>query len=117
MNWGSILTLLITNGVTLIGGLYATRKKFQSSTKNKSSDIDVEKEGIYARYSQQLVDTLEKVRQERDTLNEKVNELQITVNKQSFTIDRQNEKIDVLTKSVDKLTKIIKERGIGIEET
>lgn len=116
MNLGSILTLIITNGVTLIGGLYATKKKFQSSTQNKSNDSEVEREGIYAKYSKQLFDTLEKVRNERDALNAKVNKLQMTVNQQSYTIDRQNEKIDALTHSVDKLTRIIEEKGIKIEE-
>lgn len=137
MNWGSLLSLLITNGLTLLGGVYATNKKFQSSTQNRKYSNEIESERLYAEYSKDLMGSLENVQKERDTLSHKVNELQKTVNEQSITIkqqnlkldeqnatikkqslklDEQSKKINTLMESVNKLTRIIEERGIHIEE-
>ena len=107
MTWQSILTLLITNGVTLALGIYSTRTKY-STTKESNS---WEAEGIYADHTKDLWGRLDKVsneleetKHERDSLRLKVDTLQQTVDAQTTTIEGLRDNVGELKDTIKELT-------------
>lgn len=105
MTWNSILTLLVTNGVTLFLGILATRQKSSSS---KVTNIR-ETEGIYAEHISDVWDRLDKVSKELDSTKQERDSLRIKVATLQNTVDDQSSQIKELTNIVESLRNNVKE--------